>query len=93
MTKVDWTNPHAFLTIDTHDASGKLEHVRVELGSPKALNDKGWKRANVKVGDEVKVTGWYGRDSQTRINARAVTLKSNGREFNAASSYFEKGAN
>ncbi len=93
VTKVDWTNPHAFLTVDTHDASGKLEHLRVELGSPKALTDKGWKRTDVKVGDEVKVTGWYGKDSQARVNARAITLKSNGRELNAASSYFEKGAN
>jgi len=93
VTKVDWVNPHSFLTVDTHDASGKLEHVRVELGSPKALNDKGWKRASVKVGDEVKVDGWYGKDSQTRVNARSVTLRSTGHAFDAASSHFDKGAN
>jgi hypothetical protein len=92
VTKVDWTNPHSFLTVDTRDANGKVEHVRVELGSPKALTDKGWKRADVKVGDEVKVDGWYGRDSRMRINAKSITLKSSGHEFDAASSFYEKSA-
>src|SRR5580765_1715797 len=50
VAKVNWANPHSFLTVDIRDASGKVDHVRVELGSPKALNDKGWTRTSVKVG-------------------------------------------
>jgi len=88
VTKVNWTNPHSFLTVDAKDEHGKLEHYRVELGSPGALTKKGWKRGNVKVGETVTVAGWYARDSATRINARAVTV--NGHEYDAASSYYDK---
>jgi hypothetical protein len=91
VTKVNWTNPHAFLTVDAKDACGKLEHYQVELGSPGALAKKGLKKGSVKVGQTVTVTGWYGRDSQSHINARA--LKFNGKEFDAASSYFTPAAN
>jgi hypothetical protein len=87
VTKVNWTNPHSFLTVDAKDANGKLEHYRVELGSPGALAKKGWKRGNVKVGETVTVTGWYARDGAMLINARAVTV--NGHEYDAASSYYD----
>jgi hypothetical protein len=87
VTKVNWVNPHSFLTVDAKDANGKLEHYRVELGSPHALTLKGWKRASVKVGQTVKVTGWYARDGAPRINAKAVTV--NGHEFDAVSSYYD----
>ena len=87
VTNINWTNPHAFMTVAAKDANGKLTHYRVELGSPRALTEKGWKRGNVKVGQQVTVTGWYGRGDDTRINAKAVTV--NGHEMDAASSYFE----
>jgi hypothetical protein len=91
VTKVNWTNPHSFLTVDAKGANGKLAHYRVELGSPKALAQKGWKRGSVKVGETVTVNGWYARDGQSRINARAVTVK--GHELDAASSYEAPAAN
>jgi hypothetical protein len=90
VTKVNWVNPHSFLTVDAKDANGKLAHYRVELGSPHALAQKGWKRGSVKVGEMVTVNGWYARDSETRINAKAVTVK--GHEYDAASSYYAEPA-
>jgi Family of unknown function (DUF6152) len=91
VTKVTWTNPHSFVTIAVKGASGKLEHYRVELGSVRALGQKGLKRGVLRVGQTVTVDGWYGRDDQTRINARALTV--NGKEFDAASSFNEAAAN
>jgi hypothetical protein len=88
VTKVNWVNPHSFLTVDAKGANGKLVHYRVELGSPKALEQKGWKRGAVKVGETVTVTGWYGRGTESRINAKAVTV--NGHEFDAASSFYDE---
>jgi len=87
VTNINWTNPHAFMTVAAKDANGKLTHYRVELGSPRALTEKGWKRGGVKVGQQVTVTGWYARGDETRINAKAVTV--NGHEMDAASSYYE----
>jgi hypothetical protein len=91
VTAVNWTNPHAFVTVAAKDESGKLQHYRVELGSPSALQQKGLKHGTLRVGQTVSVTGWFGRDDQHRINARALTI--NGKEFDAASSYSEPAAN
>jgi len=87
ITNINWTNPHAFMTVAAKDANGKLTHYRVELGSPHALTEKGWKRGSLKLGQQVTVTGWHGRTDETRINAKAVTI--NGHEMDAASSYTE----
>ena len=91
VTKVNWANPHASITVEAKNASGKLEQYQVELGSPQALAQKGLKKGSVRVGQTVTVTGWYGRDTQSRINARALTV--NGKEFDAASSYYTPAAN
>jgi Family of unknown function (DUF6152) len=85
ITKVNWANPHSFVTVDAKDANGKVEHYRVELGSPAALQQKGLKRGTLRVGQTVTVNGWYARGDDTRINARSLTV--NGKEFDAASSY------
>ena len=91
VTAVNWTNPHAFVTVAAKDDNGKLQHYRVELGSPGALAQKGLKRGTLRVGQSVTISGWYARDNQSHINARAVTI--NGKEFDAASSYSEAPAN
>ena len=92
VTKVNWTNPHAFLTVEGKDDNGKIQQYRVELGSPAALTQKGWKRNSVRVGQQVTINGWHGRNNQMLINAKAVTV--DGHEMDAASSYNEpKAAN
>ena len=93
VTKVEWTNPHAFLTVEGKADDGKTERWRVELGSPNALTKHGWKRQFVKTGDEVTVKGWYARDGKRIINAEGVKLNRTGRELDARSSYHEPAAN
>jgi hypothetical protein len=53
VTKVEWINPHAFITINMKDASGTMKTMTVELGPPYALVRGGWKRDTVKIGDQV----------------------------------------
>ncbi len=55
VTKLDWTNPHAYLSISVKDDSGASKIVAVELGPPYALTRGGWKRDTVKIGDKVTV--------------------------------------
>ena len=55
VTKLDWTNPHAYLSIAFKDEAGALKTVAVELGPPYALTRGGWKRDTVKIGDKVTV--------------------------------------
>jgi len=57
VTKLDWTNPHAFVTIDAKDENGAVRTFKIEMGPPYALVRGGWKRDTVKVGDKVTVEG------------------------------------
>lgn len=54
VTKVDWVNPHAFVSIDVKDGNS-VKHYRIEMGPPYALVRGGWKRDTLKVGDKVTV--------------------------------------
>jgi hypothetical protein len=54
VTKLDWLNPHAFVSIDVKDGNA-VRNYRIEMGPPYALVRGGWKRDTVKVGDKVTV--------------------------------------
>ena len=88
VTKVDWGNPHSFLTVKGRGDNGKENTFKIELGSRHALEQKGWKRNTVKVGDNVTVMGWYSRHDNDHINAQGVRINDNGRELDAASSFY-----
>jgi hypothetical protein len=57
VTKMDWQNPHAYVSIDVKDAKGDVKHYKVEMGPPYALTRNGWARDTVKIGDKVTVQG------------------------------------
>jgi hypothetical protein len=91
VTKVEWTNPHAFLIVEGRpegDRSDRSQRWRVELGNPGALRNRGWERRDVRAGDEVTVRGWFARGRHPQINARMVRVDATGHEFDAASSFY-----
>ena len=94
ISKVEWTNPHMRIYIDTKDASGAVTTWNLELGSPNSVLRRGWTRKDLKVGDEVSFKGFGGRAVLTRAVADAITL-SDGRAFAGASGAPDaaKGAN
>ena len=57
VTKLDWINPHAFVSVDAKDPSGAVRSYRVEMGPPYALVRGGWKRDTLKIGDRVTIEG------------------------------------
>ena len=54
VTKLDWLNPHAFVSVDVKDGSS-VKNYRIEMGPPYALVRGGWKRDTIKIGDKVTV--------------------------------------
>jgi hypothetical protein len=42
ITSVEWTNPHAFVTIAVRDSDGKTKEWRGEGGALSLLQDSGW---------------------------------------------------
>jgi hypothetical protein len=89
VSKIDWSNPHAMLHMEGKDKSGEEAKWTFELGGPNALKRRGWSETTLKAGDKIAVDGWMSREGGHLANAKSVTM-SNGKELNAASSYFEK---
>ena len=86
VTKIEWTNPHAWFYIDVADDSGKIANWGWELGSPTSLVRLGWTRNSLKVGTVVTVEGSRSRDGSNTANARAITLNGTGQKLFGASS-------
>jgi Family of unknown function (DUF6152) len=87
VTKIEWTNPHAYLFIDVQDAqSGAVTNWEIEMGSPNGLTRLGWTRNLVKAGDMVTVEGSMGRNKPNLANARSVVMTATGKKLGAASS-------
>ena len=74
VTKLEWTNPHAWLYVDAKDESGKVTNWGFEMGSPNTLIRQGWRRTALKQGDQVTVEGYAAKDGSSIANARSVTM-------------------
>src|SRR6185436_8348542 len=87
VTKIDWTNPHAFFFVDVKDEkTGETANWQFELNSPNSLMRLGWTRESLKIEDEVSVQGSLARDGSKLVNARTVTMKKTGQRLFAGSS-------
>jgi len=54
-TKFQWSNPHAYLEIDVHDAKGGVKHYTLEGTSINMMQRIGWRSNMIKFGDSIKV--------------------------------------
>ena len=86
VTRVEWTNPHAWFYVDVRDENGAVVNWAMEMGSPNALVRAGWKRTSLNSGDLVSVDGFKSWDRKNTGNARTVTLSKTGQRLFAASS-------
>ena len=90
VTKIDWTNPHAWFYIDVKDETGKVTNWGLEMGSPNSLMRAGWSRNSMKLGDIVTVEASRAKKLSNVANARVVILKNTGQRLFAASSQGEQ---
>ena len=83
IAKVEWINPHSYITIDVKDASGKVERWGFEMAGPGALRKAGLSRENrggLKPGDPVTITGLAAKDGSTMGFLQEITFP-DGRVF------------
>ena len=85
ISRLEWTNPHAWLFIDSKGTDGKLVTWRFEMGAPNALLRAGWSKNDIKPGTQVTVSGFLARSGGSVGNAYQVRL-ADGRDLFAASS-------
>jgi hypothetical protein len=86
VAKVEWLNPHSYLTINVKDTDGKTQKWAFELGGPGALRRAGMSREDrggLKPGDEVTATGLAAKDGSTTGFLQELKL-ADGRTFKFA---------
>jgi hypothetical protein len=74
VTKLEWTNPHAWIFVDVKDDSGATQSWAVELVGINDLLRRGWGRERVKQGDIINVDGFGAKNGTNTLNAASVTM-------------------
>jgi hypothetical protein len=74
VTKMEWTNPHAWLHVDVKNAQGQVEPWNIEFGSPNSLYRRGWRRTDLPANVVVVITGYLAKDGSKTISASDLKL-------------------
>jgi hypothetical protein len=81
VSRLRWTNPHAWIYIDVEDANGNVQTWSVELLGINTLLKQGWTPDILKPGDAVHVKGFGARDGSTSGNASVFTMIDTGEQL------------
>ena len=74
VTKVEFTNPHAWLYVDVKEPGRDIVHWDLELGSPGILVQNAWSKETLHPGDTISVKAVLARNGSPKASARIVTL-------------------
>jgi hypothetical protein len=83
IARVEWINPHSYITIDAKNVSGKVERWSFEMAGPGALRKAGLSREDrggLKPGDPVTITALAAKDGSTTGFLQEITFP-DGRVF------------
>ena len=86
VAKMEWTNPHIWIYVDTKDASGTVTKWQCEGGSPNTLTRQGWTRESLKAGEQISIEGFRAKNGSNTCNSRVVTTADGKRLFAGSSS-------
>ncbi|MGI9259637.1 MAG: DUF6152 family protein [Gammaproteobacteria bacterium] len=81
VTRLEWTNPHAWIHVAVEDADGGVQSWSIELLGINTLLKQGWTPGILNPGDAINVKGYGARDGSTSANASVVTLIDTGEEL------------
>ncbi len=72
VVEIEWTNPHAWMHIETEDAEGRPQRWAVELVGINGLVRFGFTRKTVKIGEVLTITGFGARNGSNTANASSI---------------------
>ena len=72
VTKMEWTNPHTRVYVDSKDDRGTVTSWNFEMASTVALARGGWSRRTLQPGTLVTIDGFEGREVRTKAIASAI---------------------
>ena len=81
VTKVEWTNPHAWIHVDVKGEDGQTVAWKVEAGAPNALLRRGFTKNYLPPGSEIVVHGFQAKDGSNRANGSNLTTPDGKRLF------------
>jgi hypothetical protein len=76
VTRVEWTNPHAFFYLNVKGENGVVEEWAIEVNSPNFLKHNGWTSSTVNPGDTVTITGAPAKTGAKFMHGVMVELSS-----------------
>jgi len=91
ISKVQWINPHAWITLTVKNADGKVDTQDIELASPNALMRKGFDMKLVKIGDTVTLESWLPKPQFGNDPAGRFLVLLDGRRFDVADDWDQLG--
>lgn len=74
VTRMQWTNPHAWVYLDVKKPDGTVENWAVEVGSPTILFRRGFTRNSLPPGSKIAIEGYRAKDGSRRANGRDITF-------------------
>ena len=76
VTRIEWTNPHAFFYLDVKNEQGAVEGWTIEINSPNFLKHNGWTSSTINPGDTITCTGAPAKTGAKFMHGTMVELAS-----------------
>ena len=81
VTRIEWTNPHAWVHLDVKDDKGNVANWAVELLGVNVLVRSGMTPKTVRPGDVLTIKGFAARDGSNTANGSLVTRTKSGEKL------------
>jgi hypothetical protein len=65
LTKMEWVNPHGWITMDVAGKDGTIEHWSIEAGNPNAMLRRGMRKTDFPAGVKITVEGFRAKNGTT----------------------------
>lgn len=74
ITKIEWTNPHIWIYLDSTADNGDVTKWECEMGSPNQLIRQGWKKEDLPIGTIIRAQANPARVGENICSTRRITM-------------------
>src|SRR5688500_7334833 len=74
VVKMEWVNPHSWITMEVKSPDGKVEMWDVEAGAPNAMFRRGFRKDSLPPGTEILIEGFRAKSGKNMANGRDITF-------------------
>ncbi len=74
VVKMEWVNPHSWITMEVKNPNGTVDTWEVEAGAPNAMFRRGFRKDSLVAGTEILIQGFRAKSGKNVANGRDITL-------------------